>query len=593
MFSHITLTKVHPLRSYMKLQRFHYLTLGLFILLNIVSAPLFSQYGINLFNDSVIHEIKIFSEQNSLATLTKLYEDNRKLRFKMDPNQYANCQVTIDGISLAEVGVRYKGASSYSATSSIKKSLKLDFNEFVKGQKYQGLKKLNLHNGMGDPSFMRESLCYELLSQADAPYCKTAYAKVYLNNKYLGLYLMVEQIDKSYLKRHFGTSKGTLYKVISGQDLSTIDNKNFFKKFFQLRTNKDTGNYDKLFEFVELINNNSGEQFREEIDDIFDVSSFLKSLAVYTLTNNWDSYLGTCRNYYLYHNPRNDKLIWIPWDQNLTFGGTLKDYLYDAYAGTCNVTSRFKTIRQKPLQYAFYNKSSANVQSYFWDFGDGQSSTEMEPSHAYDKEGAYEVCLTTQATYFGQDCESTRCQTLKTPSLLVSCPCFENDWTPYSTGDTTLQKAIVYYPEICDNKWSQNYQVIYDYFTLGDQDKPKLPKLRERDFSLLHKESNKILINRILSIPEYEEEYLLIIQQLLEEIFNPKELSQYIDKRMELIRESIINDPDYLYPQEIVELDLTEGKPADPHDPERIKLIGINNFIKKKYEQVHAALDQL
>jgi len=548
----------------------------------------------DLFDQGVIHEIKIsFDHPDLISVLTEQYAENRKVRFKESPNQYTMCQVAIDGLSLSDVGVRYKGASSYSATTSDKKALKLDFNEFVKGQNYQGFKKLNLHNGMGDPSFQRESLCYELLKQASAAYCRTAYAKVYLNGNYLGLYLMVEQIDKSYLKRHFGTKKGTLYKVITGQDLSTIDNKNFFKKFFQLRTNKKEGNYDRLFEFIELLNDDTVEEFQQELDEIFDVSSFLKALAVYTLTNNWDSYLGTCRNYYLFHNPEDDKLYWIAWDHNLSFGGTLKDYKYDEYAGICQVTSRFKTLKHESLKYEFQNNSSANVQEYFWVFGDGQSSKEVAPMHTYEQEGSYEVCLTTKANYFGQDCESTKCDTLRTPGILASCPCFENGWTPYLPSDTTLQKAITYYPEICDKKWIPNYQTYYDFFSLTGYEKLKQPKLRERDFSLLHKESSKILINRVLSIPEYEAEYLSIIQQLTEEIFNPAELSQYMDKSLDLIRESIDTDPVYLYPQEIVELDLTVGKAADSHDPERVKLIGIYNFIEQKYQQVQVALAQL
>jgi hypothetical protein len=541
-----------------------------------------------------MHEIRIsHNNQNIITVLAQQYEDNRKVRFKEPSNEYINCQVTIDGYSLADVGVRYKGVSSYSSTRSIKKSLKLDFNEFVKGQSFQGLKKINLHNGMGDPSFQREALSYALLRQAGAPYCRTAYAKVFLNKKYMGLYLIVEQIDKTFLKRHFGTKKGTLYKVISGQDLSTVDNKNFFKKFFQLRTNKEAGNYDRLFEFIELINNDYSEQFKKNLEEIFDVSSFLKALATYTLTDNWDSYLGTCRNYYLFHNEKNNKLSWIAWDLNLTFGGTLKDYHYDEYDGICSVSSKFKILMHSPLQYEFVNKSSANVQEYYWEFGDGGTSSEAEPIHTYMEEGNYEVCLTTSARYFGQDCKSTVCHKIKTPKHIANCPCFDNGWAPYPSTDFTMQKAIAYYPEICDKEWSAKYQSIYTYLSTSSFENLKKPKLRERQFSLLHTENDKILLKRILSIPEYKTEYLDIVKKLLQQMYNQEQLDQYLSNGMDLIMEAISNDPLYLYPEEIVKLDMTKGKAADPHDPEGVKLIGIYNFINKKLEQIQIEMNQI
>ena len=43
---------------------------------------------------------------------------------------------------------------------------------------------------------------------------------------------------------------------------------------------------------------------------------FLKYLAVNTVVQNWDTYGRMTHNYYLYNNPDNGKLTWIPWDNN-------------------------------------------------------------------------------------------------------------------------------------------------------------------------------------------------------------------------------------------------------------------------------------
>ena len=43
---------------------------------------------------------------------------------------------------------------------------------------------------------------------------------------------------------------------------------------------------------------------------------FLKYLAVNGIIQNWDTYGRMPHNYYLYNNPDNGKLTWIPWDNN-------------------------------------------------------------------------------------------------------------------------------------------------------------------------------------------------------------------------------------------------------------------------------------
>jgi PKD repeat protein len=47
-----------------------------------------------------------------------------------------------------------------------------------------------------------------------------------------------------------------------------------------------------------------------------------------------------------------------------------------------------------PLTVTFKNNSFEGVQSYFWEFGDGQTSTEKNPVHIYQNQGVYSVTLT-------------------------------------------------------------------------------------------------------------------------------------------------------------------------------------------------------
>jgi PKD repeat protein len=49
---------------------------------------------------------------------------------------------------------------------------------------------------------------------------------------------------------------------------------------------------------------------------------------------------------------------------------------------------------ESPLAVSFYNRSFQGVQTYLWDFGDGQTSTERNPVHTYQNPGTYYVTLT-------------------------------------------------------------------------------------------------------------------------------------------------------------------------------------------------------
>jgi gliding motility-associated-like protein len=56
----------------------------------------------------------------------------------------------------------------------------------------------------------------------------------------------------------------------------------------------------------------------------------------------------------------------------------------------------------KPIR--FLNRSSSNAVSYLWDFGDGTTSTEREPTHAFPQERNYTIKLTVSD---GTGCENT------------------------------------------------------------------------------------------------------------------------------------------------------------------------------------------
>ncbi len=60
----------------------------------------------------------------------------------------------------------------------------------------------------------------------------------------------------------------------------------------------------------------------------------------------------------------------------------------------------------------FSNLSSDFADTYYWDFGDGASSTEENPVHFYEKDSVYQVCLTAFNSEYEWLCKDTYCDSV-------------------------------------------------------------------------------------------------------------------------------------------------------------------------------------
>ena len=234
-----------------------------------------------------------------------------------------------EGKPVGEIGLRYKGNSSFmGAQGTLKKSFKLDFNQFEKQLRFFGLTKLNLNNNFADPSQMRESLSYEIFRQAGVPAPRTAYTQLYLTvpgeheRRYLGLYTLVEQVDERFLQRHFATKKGLLVKPELPAGLPYLgDEAAIYEQAYDAKENVNPAELQRLAAFTKLINQADDSEFNAQIRSFMNVNAFLKFLAVHVVLANGDSLLAMGHNYYIYHEPKEEQFYWLPWDLNMSLGG--------------------------------------------------------------------------------------------------------------------------------------------------------------------------------------------------------------------------------------------------------------------------------
>ncbi len=224
-----------------------------------------------------------------------------------DAGMYVEADVRAFGAEIKGAGLKARGNTSYVAEAGNERySFKLKFNKYTKGQKLHGLDELYLNNMSYDPSYVREYLAYSLFSGNCAPLA--TFARLTVNGEYYGLYLAVEGVDDSFLKRAFGDNDGSLYEAGEGSafiedDVSTFSLENGDDKAMKALS--------KLYSAL-----SSGEG----VENILDVDSVLRYAAIVGLVCAQESYLGEkAENYYLYMTS-DGVLSMIPWDLKMSFG---------------------------------------------------------------------------------------------------------------------------------------------------------------------------------------------------------------------------------------------------------------------------------
>lgn len=267
--------------------------------------------GDTIFNAAQIHIIKLyFNQSHWWDSLTANYPLDEKLLAGME----------FDGIWYDSVGAQFKGNSSYN-NMSMKKSFKVDMNEYISGQNLNGLKKFNLNNGFKDPTFLREKLALDFCKRHGLPAPRCTYANLYLNDTLWGLYTFIEQIDKTFLDTQFNDNDGNLFKGDpqgSLQWYGTMDTSYYHR--YELKTNDSLNDWSDLVHLIDKINNTAPQDFYDSVESVLSTSFWLKYWAMNILFSNLDSYNGSGHNYYLYHHLNLDKFIPIAWDVNEAFG---------------------------------------------------------------------------------------------------------------------------------------------------------------------------------------------------------------------------------------------------------------------------------
>lgn len=163
-------------------------------------------YETELFDTSTPMELDILMDEDEW---TEMLAD-------ATAEEWRSCDVTINGTTYRNVGIRPKGNTSLTFIASDpttdRYSFKLEFDHYVDGQTCCGLDKLLLNNDYADATNMKEALVYDMYQWLGADASLYNYAAIHVNGSYWGVYLALEAVEDSFRLRNYGTEDGALYK---------------------------------------------------------------------------------------------------------------------------------------------------------------------------------------------------------------------------------------------------------------------------------------------------------------------------------------------------------------------------------------------
>ena len=222
--------------------------------------------------------------------------------------------------TIENIGFRLRGNTSLQAA---KKSFKVSFNSFSAGNRWKGLKKLNLNGEHNDVSLMRSKVCWDLLRDLNLPSSRSSYVRLYINDEFKGVYLNLEHIDDLFSEKRFSEGNGNLYKCTYPANLQYEGSsaENYQIPAYELKTNTwNTDTYGDLAKFITDINLQSENELECEIHQHFNIRDYIKSYAAEVLIGHWDGYAYNNNNFYLYSNLSEERIEWIHYDLDNTLG---------------------------------------------------------------------------------------------------------------------------------------------------------------------------------------------------------------------------------------------------------------------------------
>ncbi len=256
-------------------------------------------------------------------------------------------KMTVDGKVYPEVGVHFRGASSFMMVpAGRKRSLSISTTYSDPNQRLLSYKSMDLLNAAGDPIFLRTVL-YMQMARAYIPAPKANYMRVVINGESWGVYANSQEFNADLIQEAFGSRKGARWKVpgnpsAQGGLAYLGDNPESYKQHYEIKTKDDPKSWNDLIHLCKVLSETPAVKLEQALTGLLDVDETLKFLALDKAAINNDGYWVRMSDYSIYEDAQG-KFSMLPHDANETLreteggfggGGGARTVELDPFAGS-------------------------------------------------------------------------------------------------------------------------------------------------------------------------------------------------------------------------------------------------------------------
>jgi hypothetical protein len=212
--------------------------------------------------------------------------------------------LTVDGKQYAGVGIHFRGNTSFSSVpSGWKRGLNLSVDFVDEEQRLLGYRTLNLLNGFGDPTFLRQVL-YLRIANEYYPAPKANFVRVVINGEDWGIYVNVQQFNSDFTREAADSNEARWHIPGSFESRGGLEflgeSEAAYRREYEIRNKDESENWQKLIEVTRVLNLTPPDQLVAALEPIFDIDVALRYLAVDNALLNSDGYWSRNSDYSIF-----------------------------------------------------------------------------------------------------------------------------------------------------------------------------------------------------------------------------------------------------------------------------------------------------
>ncbi|MDB5337556.1 MAG: hypothetical protein JWN70_3175 [Planctomycetaceae bacterium] len=250
------------------------------------------------FQKGMIPEIRI--------TLT----EKEEAQLRRDLRRYVDVSFTEnETTTFKKVKMKLKGAAGSFRDLNDRPALTVSVRG--KGERFHGMEKFHLNNSVQDESYLNELIASELCHDAGLPAARTTHARVWLNGRDLGFYVLKEGMDERFVKRHYQNAKGNFYDGAFCADIDAALEKEF---------GDGPDDRSDLKGVIDACREADQNLRWQRVEEKVAIDDFINFTAMELMLCHWDGYCQNRNNYRIYFPAEDQKIRFLPHGMDQMFG---------------------------------------------------------------------------------------------------------------------------------------------------------------------------------------------------------------------------------------------------------------------------------